>query len=158
MNALGVIQFIRRDFEKATKYFEMAIKENPMDHSVWNKYGAALANSLRTEEAMGAYKQAIDLRPNYVRTLVNIGLANDNQGKFDDAITSFLNALLLNPKADHIWSYARRSMVQAGKFELLEKLQQKNPLLFKDDYNLLDPGSLPKQNMDNLQNHKIFQA
>ena len=26
-----------------------------------------------------AYKQAIDLRPNYVRTLVNIGLANDNQ-------------------------------------------------------------------------------
>ena len=49
-----------------------------MDHSVWNKYGAALANSLKTEEAMSAYKQAIDLRPNYVRTLVNIGLANDN--------------------------------------------------------------------------------
>lgn len=78
MNALGVIQFIRRDFDKATKYFEMAIKENPMDHSVWNKYGAALANSLKTEEAMNAYRQAIDLRPNYVRTLVNIGLAHDN--------------------------------------------------------------------------------
>lgn len=80
MNALGVIQFIRRDFDKATKFFEMAIKENPIDHSVWNKYGAALANSLKTEEAMAAYKSAIDLRPNYVRTLVNIGLAHDNQG------------------------------------------------------------------------------
>ena len=111
MNALGVIQFIRRDFDRATKYFEMAIKENPMDHSVWNKYGAALANSLKTEEAMSAYKQAIDLRPNYVRTLVNIGLANDNQAQFEEAITSFLNALLLNPKAEHIWSYVRRSMV-----------------------------------------------
>lgn len=53
---MGVIQFIRRDFDKATKYFEMAIKENPIDHSVWNKYGAALANSLKTEEAMAAYK------------------------------------------------------------------------------------------------------
>lgn len=32
INALGVIQFIRRDFDKATVYFEMAIKENPIDH------------------------------------------------------------------------------------------------------------------------------
>jgi len=74
---------------------------------VWNKYGAALANSMRTEEAMNAYKIAIDLRPNYVRTLVNIGLANNNQTKFDDAIVSFLNALILNPKAEHIWGYIR---------------------------------------------------
>ena len=93
-----------------------------------------------------------------MRTLVNIGLANDNQARFDEAITSFLNALLLNPKAEHIWSYVRRSMVQSGKFELLEKLQQRNPLVFKDTYNLLDPQHLPKQNMDNLQNHKIFQS
>ena len=141
--ALGVIQFIRRDFAKATQYFETAIKENPMDHSVWNKYGAALANSLKTEDAMAAYKQAIDLRPNYVRTLVNIGLAHDNKGEFDNAITSFLNALLLNPKADHIWSYVRRSMVQSGKFDLIEKLQMRDPYAFKDMYNLLDPKNLP---------------
>lgn len=127
-----------------------------MDHSVWNKYGAALANSLKTEEAMAAYKQAIDLRPNYVRTLVNIGLAYDNKSQFDDAITSFLNALLLNPKADHIWAYARRSMVQSGKFDLIEKLQLRDPYAFKDIYNLIDPKDLPAQNMENLYNNKIF--
>ena len=49
LTALGVLQFIRRDFDKAAVYFERAIKENPIDHSVWNKYGAALANSNRTE-------------------------------------------------------------------------------------------------------------
>ena len=49
LTALGVLQFLRRDFEKATVYFEKAIKENPIDHSVWNKYGAALANSNKTE-------------------------------------------------------------------------------------------------------------
>lgn len=47
-----MIQFIRRDFVKATTYFENALKENPIDHSVWNKYGAALANSMRTNEAI----------------------------------------------------------------------------------------------------------
>lgn len=121
----------------------MAIKENPIDHSIWNKYGAALANSLKSEEAMLAYKSAVELRPNYVRTLVNMGLAFDNQGQFDEAITSFLNALLLNPKATHIWSYVRRAMVQGGKFEQLEKLQQRDPMVFKGDYNLLDPQNLP---------------
>ena len=55
LTALGVLQFIRRDFKKATEYFERAIKENPMDHSVWNKYGAALANNNQTEAAEKVY-------------------------------------------------------------------------------------------------------
>ena len=54
--ALGVLQFIRRDFSKAAEYFEHAIRENPIDHLVWNKYGAALANNMKTDEGMEAYK------------------------------------------------------------------------------------------------------
>jgi len=53
---------------------------------VWNKYGAALANSMQTDKAKDAYKLALDLRPNYVRTLVNIGLAYTNQGEYKNAI------------------------------------------------------------------------
>mmetsp|Transcript_18064 Transcript_18064/g.30816 ORF Transcript_18064/g.30816 Transcript_18064/m.30816 type:complete len:90 (-) Transcript_18064:238-507(-) len=89
----------------------MAIKENPLDHSVWNKYGAALANSNRTDEAMDAYTQALELRPNYVRTLVNIGLAYNNQGNYILATSRFINALNLNPNAKHIWSYARQAIL-----------------------------------------------
>ena len=43
-------------FNKAAEYFEHAIRENPIDHLVWNKYGAALANNMKTDEAMEAYK------------------------------------------------------------------------------------------------------
>jgi peroxin-5 len=56
LNALGVIQFIKRDFEKAAFYYKNAIKEAPMDHSFWNKYGASLANMMRSPEAIEAYK------------------------------------------------------------------------------------------------------
>ena len=52
MNALGVIQFIRRDFQKASVYFENAIKDNPIDHTIWNKYGAALANQSKSIDAI----------------------------------------------------------------------------------------------------------
>lgn len=109
LTALGVLQFIRRDFDKATIYFEKAITENPIDHSVWNKYGAALANSNKTEQAREAYRQALDLRPNYVRTLVNIGLAHNNNSEYIQGTECFLNALILNPKAVHIWSYVRQA-------------------------------------------------
>ena len=52
LNALGVIQFIRRDFQKASVYFENAIKDNPIDHTIWNKYGAALANQNKSIDAI----------------------------------------------------------------------------------------------------------
>ena len=59
-----------------------AIKEEPLNHSLWNKYGAACAQLLKTEESIRAYKLAIDLRPNYVRTIVNLGLSHNNQANF----------------------------------------------------------------------------
>lgn len=41
--ALGTLEFLQRDFAKAKNYFATAIKEEPLNHSLWNKYGAACA-------------------------------------------------------------------------------------------------------------------
>ena len=35
--ALGVLSFIKRNFAKATRFFEDGIRENPMEHTLWNK-------------------------------------------------------------------------------------------------------------------------
>lgn len=69
----------------------------------------------------------------------------------------FLNALVLNPKAEHIWSYLRQSVLQADRFDLLEKVDLKNTALFSGpEFNLIDPNNLPDPTMDNLYNNKIF--
>jgi len=156
LTALGVLQFIRRDFQKATIYFERAIKENPIDHSVWNKYGAALANNMKSEEAIAAYKQALDLRPNYVRTLVNIGLAFNNQVEYLQGAQAFVSALCLNPKATHLWNYLRQSVLQADRFDLLEAIDKRDINMFAKHFKLINVNQLPKPNMDNLYNNKIF--
>mmetsp|Transcript_5719 Transcript_5719/g.9080 ORF Transcript_5719/g.9080 Transcript_5719/m.9080 type:complete len:193 (-) Transcript_5719:297-875(-) len=158
LTALGVLQFLRRDFGKAAMYFERAIKENPADHAVWNKYGAALANSANTEKAKEAYKLALDLRPNYVRTLVNIGLANSNTGDYVKALQCFLNALALNPKAKHIWNYARQTAIQGDRFDLLDKIDAQDISMFKGEFTIIDPQHLPKPNMDSLYAHPIFKS
>lgn len=74
--ALGVISFIQRNFTAAAGFFEDGIRANPTDHTLWNKYGAAMANSQNIPAALKIYHQALDIRPNYVRTLANIGLAH----------------------------------------------------------------------------------
>lgn len=53
--ALGVLSFIQRNFKSASQFFQIALKENPTDHSLWNKFGAALANNLQPDLAIEAY-------------------------------------------------------------------------------------------------------
>lgn len=91
-----------------------------MDHTLWNKYGAALANSMAGRDAIQAYKQALAIRPHYVRSLVNIGLANANDGLHDEAVEAYLNAVILNPGAKHVWLSIRESLIQAKRRELLD--------------------------------------
>jgi len=52
---LGTLHFLNKDYQSARNVFAVAIKENPEDHSLWNKYGAALSNNLQTKEAIIAY-------------------------------------------------------------------------------------------------------
>jgi peroxin-5 len=40
-----------------------------------NKVGATLAHLGRAEEAIKFYHRALDIRPNYVRVWVNLGIA-----------------------------------------------------------------------------------
>ena len=72
---LGVVEFGERNYQDAADYFGKAAHQNPTDYNLWNKYGAALANHLRTDEALQLYDKTLALRPNLVRTWANVGVA-----------------------------------------------------------------------------------
>lgn len=55
-----------------------------------------MANSNRPEEAVDAYRRALELKPNYTRVIYNLGVACLNMGVYHEAAEHFLNALSLH--------------------------------------------------------------
>lgn len=89
------------------------------DYSLWNKLGATLANFSHSQDAIGAYQKALDLKPNYMRAWTNMGISYANIGDYVTSARFYVRALGLNPAASHVWGYLRTSLACAGKSELM---------------------------------------
>ena len=51
------------------------MKHDPHNYGVINKIGATLAHIGKSQEAITYYERALDLKPNFVRVWVNLGIA-----------------------------------------------------------------------------------
>jgi peroxin-5 len=101
---LGVLFYSADEFDKAVDCFEAALasteagvvnQENNL-HLLWNRLGATLANSGRSEDAIHAYERALELRPNFVRARYNLGVSCINIGVHEQAAGHLLGALSMH--------------------------------------------------------------
>jgi peroxin-5 len=101
---LGVLFYGSEDYDKAVDCFTAALnshqhgsmKREGEEHLLWNRLGATLANSNRSEEAIEAYSRALELRPNFVRARYNLGVSCINLGVLEQAAGHLLGALSMH--------------------------------------------------------------
>ncbi|KAJ9669327.1 Peroxisomal membrane signal receptor PTS1 [Coniosporium apollinis] len=101
---LGVLFYGAEEYDKAVDCFGAALAStesgttNQRDqlHLLWNRLGATLANSGRSEEAIDAYERALALRPNFVRARYNLGVSCINIGCYEEAAQHLLGALAMH--------------------------------------------------------------
>ncbi|KAJ9615704.1 Peroxisomal membrane signal receptor PTS1 [Cladophialophora chaetospira] len=101
---LGVLFYGNEDFEKAVDCFKAALESTESGlvnresqiHLLWNRLGATLANSGRSEDAITAYCKALDVNPNFVRARYNLGVSCINIGCYPEAAGHLLGALNLH--------------------------------------------------------------
>ncbi|KAK4131809.1 TPR-like protein [Trichocladium antarcticum] len=98
---LGVLFYGAEEYDKAVDCFQAALHSSEMGtsnqreqvHLLWNRLGATLANSGRSEEAIAAYEKALALHPNFVRARYNLGVSCINIGCHAEAAGHLLASL-----------------------------------------------------------------
>ena len=101
---LGVLFYGAEEYDKAVDCFEAALastesgvtNEPHQADLLWNRLGATLANSGRSEEAIAAYEKALTLNPNFVRARYNLGVSCINIGVYPQAAQHLLGALSMH--------------------------------------------------------------
>lgn len=133
---LGVLFYTNQEYDRARDCFYAALSVRPRDYLLWNRLGSALSNGDKPEEALGAYREALQIRPTYTRAIYNVGVAcmssplgfseevkradmdslglNINADK--EAAEHFLTALSLQEtasgdKSDQLWFTLRRALL-----------------------------------------------
>ena len=101
---LGVLFYGDESYDKAVDCFEAALastqqgasNQRAQVHLLWNRLGATLANSGRSEDAIAAYEHALTLHPNFVRARYNLGVSCINIGCLEEAAQHLLGALAMH--------------------------------------------------------------
>lgn len=101
---LGVLFYCAEEYDKAVDCFSAALastesgttNQQEQLHLLWNRLGATLANSGRSEEAIEAYEQALTINANFVRARYNLGVSCINIGCYPEAAQHLLGALSMH--------------------------------------------------------------
>lgn len=125
--ALGVLFYAESAYDRAQDCFETALSANPNDFLLWNRLGSCLSNGSKPEEALGAYRQALHLRPTYTRAMYNVGVACLNIGAYEEAAKHFLSALKMQEsnggngeKSQQLWQTLQRCFTYMNRNDLAE--------------------------------------
>ena len=103
----------RRDVRSATEELKRSLKLFPDSEISHYNYAHFLERRQRSGEAAAAYRQALELRPEYAEAAVNLGMLYYEQGKRDSAEHYFRHAVRENP--EQLPAYINLGMLYAER-------------------------------------------
>jgi peroxin-5 len=131
---LGLLYSLAQEYDNAAMCFQAALSKKPEDYALWNKLGATLANSGRSQEALQAYFQALERKPLYVRARANLGISFLAMKMYVDAAKQFLAALSIEPDAVHIWTNLESAFSYMQRRDLVARANDRDVGAFRKEF------------------------
>lgn len=108
-----------KKYDEAIVVCKIAIKNHPKENNLKNiyvTYGNSLDILKKTDEALKIYEEGIKAFPDYYQLYFNKGVSYSSVRKYNEAILSFQQAVLINPKhASSCNGIARLEMINGKK-------------------------------------------
>ena len=107
---LGMLQWRKKDFEKASQYLNTALdlaaglEDARFEASCFNAIALVDSDLGKTEEAIQAYKNAISLAPELISPWNNLGKLYRRLERNDEALAAFQKAIEQNPSDEIAWN------------------------------------------------------
>jgi hypothetical protein len=113
---LGLLYADQGQFEQSLIQYRQIANNIKYSHIGWTGVGNSLWMLKRNEEALSAYRNAMQSNPNYVDAILNYALLSENTKQMDQAAWAYRKLLTLPLKPDQI-SAARRAQKFLRRYE-----------------------------------------
>lgn len=132
---MGVLHNVDREYEEGAEWLKRGVFERPNDASIWNKLGATLSNGGNGDDALRAYRRAVDIDPGLVRAWVNVGTAYSNRQEYKKAIRYYLKSISMTmdnegqgngENMSHVWGYIRTNLISMSRGDILELVDRRD--------------------------------
>lgn len=96
------------------------LAKNPASWMAHNNLGIALVEKSQLDEAIGHYREALRLRPDYAEAYNNLGIALGKKGQVEEAIRCYRESLRLKP--DYAKAHYNLGLALDGRGQLTEAI------------------------------------
>ncbi len=106
-------------------------KSEPRSAAARLELGMAYSKLKRHNDAVGAYRQAVKINPNYFYAWNNLGNAYNELNRTRDAVDAYRQALGIDPNRAYVWFNLGIAYLKSGNqtaaLEVVKSLQRLNP-------------------------------
>lgn len=117
LNMLGALYSDAGRPAEAVKTLSHAATLTRIDPNIWCNLGRARCEYKQYDQALDAFKNALDLRPDYGEALNGYGLSLAKLGRMNEAVTAFTQCLAINNDLEAAHSNLVQYLIEDGQIE-----------------------------------------
>lgn len=135
--AIALMYFSINNLESAEYYLQTSNMLREAQYDLMNKLGVILMQQAKYNEASEYFQRSLHFNKDYVKAWVNLGKCSLNSGNWRRAAECYLTAATIYP-SEHLFELTRSVFTTNDRPDLIEKLNNKNPLDFSDEFNIIN--------------------